>query len=118
MLCLGCVQFSLLLNFLLGTVGVEQFQSGVVLSRERQTTTLTEKLDLEVLCCFSLNEMTDCAGTFFFLMIFSCCFVSDCADCEFRPFQLSHSPTPCPVAQRTWPGVPGLYSPSSNMIDV
>ena len=28
------------------TVGVEQFQSGVVLSRERQTTTLTEKLVL------------------------------------------------------------------------
>ena len=45
MLRLGWVQFSLLLNFSVGTIGVEQFQSGVVLSRERQTTTLTEKLD-------------------------------------------------------------------------
>ena len=45
MLRLGWVQFSLLLNLSVDTIGVEQFQSGVVLSRERQTTTLTEKLD-------------------------------------------------------------------------
>ena len=58
---------------------LEHFQSGVVLSRERQTTTLTEKLAWVVVCRIPLNELfalVNCC----LLMNFTFCFASSCSD--------------------------------------
>ena len=73
------------------------FQLGAVLSRERQTATLTEKH----LC--TLCFIADDNG------------ISDLLNKHCELLQVSPLPMPCPMAQGTWQRVPGLHLPASNM---
>ena len=76
------------------------FQLGAVLSRERQTATLTEK-HFCTLCFLA------CEDGIFDLINKSC-----------ELLHVSLPSMPCPVAQGTWQRIPGLHLPVSDMTSV
>ena len=73
------------------------FQLGAVLSRVRQTATLTEK-HLCALCFIDDDDET-----------------STLLDKHCELLHVSQVTMPCPMAQGTWQRVPGLHLPASNM---